>query len=130
MGVCAAIKPDGVRCRARAMQGYAYCFNHNPEFADERRRHASKGGKQGGRGRPARPAAEGLQDIKDLLADLTSGVLSGQVRREVAVAANQLLNTSLRALELERKWKEALDLEARLEAVERVLKDRKERRAG
>jgi hypothetical protein len=130
MGVCAAIKPDSVRCRARAMKGYSYCFNHHPDFVDERRLHASKGGKQGGRGRPARPGAEGLQDIKDLLSDLTVGVLSGQVRREVAIAANQLLNTSLRALELERKWKEVLDLEARLEAVERVLKDRKERRAG
>ena len=130
MGVCAAIKPDGVRCRARAMKGYAYCFNHNPEFADERRLHASKGGKQGGRGRPARPGAEGLQDIQDLLADLTSGVLSGEVTRDVAIAANQLLNTSLRALELERKWKEVLELEARLEAVEGVLKDRKGRRAG
>ena len=130
MGACAAIKPNGVRCRARAMEGYAYCYNHNPEFADERRLHASKGGKQGGRGRPARPGAEGLQDIKDLLADLTSGVLSGEVTRDVAIAANQLLNTSLRALELERKWKEVLDLEARLEAVEGVLKDRKGRRAG
>ena len=114
---------------AEAMKGYAYCFNHHPEFADERRLHASKGGKQGGRGRPARPAAEGLQDIKALLADLTVGVLSGQVTREVAIATNQLLNTSLRALELERKWLEVLDLEARLKAVERVLKDRKERRA-
>ncbi len=27
MGVCAAIKPDGVRCRARAMEGYASCYN-------------------------------------------------------------------------------------------------------
>jgi hypothetical protein len=130
MGVCAAIKPDGARCRARAMEGCDYCYNHNPEFADERRLNASKGGKQGGRGRPARPGAEGLQDIKDLLADLTSGVLSGTVTREVAIAANQLLNTSLRALELERKWKEILDLEARLEAVEGVLKDREKRRAG
>lgn len=130
MGVCAAIKPDGVRCQARAMEGYAYCYNHNPEFADERRLHASKGGKQGGRGRPARSGTEGLQDIKDQLAELTSGVLSGEVTREVAIAANQLLNTSLRALELERKWKEVLELEARLEAVEGVLKDRKGRRAG
>ena len=130
MGVCAAIKPDGVRCRARAMKGYAYCFNHRTEFADERRLNASKGGKQGGRGRSARPGAEGLQDIKDLLAEITFGVLSGEVTREVAIAANQLLNTSLRALELERKWKEVLELEARLEAVEGVLKDRKGRRAG
>ena len=130
MGACAAIKSNGVRCRARGMEGYAYCYNHNPEFADERRLNASKGGKQGGRGRPARPGAEGLQEIKDLLADLTSGVLSGEVTRDVAIAANQLLNTSLRALELERKWKEVLDLEARLEAVEGVLKDRERRRAG
>ena len=130
MGVCAAIKPDGGRCQARAMEGYAYCYNHNPEFADERRLHASKGGKQGGRGRPARPGAEGLQDIKDLLAEITFGVLSGEVKRELAIAANQLLNTSLRALELERKWKEVLDLEPRLEAVEGVLKDRERRRAG
>src|SRR5215204_1383040 len=101
MGVCAAIKPNGARCRASAMEGYAYCYNHNPEFADERRLNASKGGKQGGRGRPARPGAEGLQDIQDLLAELTSGVLSEEVTREVAIAANQLLNTSLRALELE-----------------------------
>jgi len=129
MGVCAAIKPDGVMCRARAMKGYAYCFIY-PEFADERRLHASKGGKQEGRGRPARPASEGLQDIKDLLADLTSGVLSGQVTREVAVAANQLLNTSLRALELERRWKEVLNLDVRLEVIEGVLKDRERRRAG
>ena len=112
------------------MKGYAYCFNHCPEFVDERRLHASKGGKQGGRGRPARPGAEGLQDIKDLLADLTSGVLSGEVTREVAIAANQLLNTSLRALELERKWRELGELEARLEAVEGVLKDRKRRQTG
>lgn len=130
MGLCAAIKPDGVRCRARAMKGYAYCFNHRPECADERRLYASKGGKQGGRGRPARLGAEGLQDIKGLVADLTVGVLTGEVTREVAIAANQLLNTSLRALELERKWKEVLDLEARLEAVERVLKRRERRRAG
>jgi hypothetical protein len=130
MGVCAAIKPNGARCRASAMEGYAYCYNHNPEFADERRLNASKGGKQGGLGRPARPGAEGLQDIQDLLADLTSGVLSGEVTRDVAIAANQLLNTSLRALELERKWKEVVELEARLEAVEGVLKDRKGRRAG
>ena len=58
MGVCAAIKPDGVRCRARAMQGFAYCFNNNPEFADERRLHAtmraraaSRGDEGGQRGR-------------------------------------------------------------------------------
>jgi hypothetical protein len=67
MSLCAAIKPDGVRCKARAMQGSQWCFNHHPAHSDERRRNASKGGRSGGRGRPAKSGTEGVQDIKDLL---------------------------------------------------------------
>lgn len=127
MTTCAAIKPDGSRCKARAIEGSEWCYNHDPARAEQRRLNASKGGKRGGRGRPAKGGAEGVQDIKDLLAYLTAGVLSGQVAREVAIAANQLLNTSLRALELERRWREAEMLESRLETVESVLKSRERR---
>ena len=125
MGFCAAIKPDGARCKARAMQGSQWCFNHHPDHSQERRRNASKGGQRGGRGRPARSGAEGLHDIKDLLKSLTDDVLSGEVERATAIAANQLLNTALRAIELERRWKEIEDLEGRLEALEGVLKARR-----
>jgi hypothetical protein len=121
---CAAIKPDGLRCKARAMQGSQWCFNHHPDHSEERRRNASKGSKRGGRGRPARSGAEGLQDIKGLLKSLTDGVLSGEVERATTIAANQLLNTALRAIELERKWKEIEELEGRLEAFESVLRGR------
>jgi hypothetical protein len=124
VGFCAAIKQDGVRCKARAMQGSQWCFNHHPDHSEQRRRNASKGGKRGGRGRPARSGIEGLKDIKDLLKSLTDGVLSGEVERATAIAANQLLNTALRAIELERRWKEMEDLEGRLEALEDVLKVR------
>jgi hypothetical protein len=124
MGFCAAIKPDGARCKARAMQDFQWCFNHHPGHSEERRRNASKGGQRGGRGRPARSGAEGLKDIKDLLKSLTDNVLSGEVERATAIAANQLLNTALRAIELERRWKEIEDLEGRLEALEGVLKVR------
>jgi hypothetical protein len=130
MSRCAGTKADGARCRGMAMPGAKWCYAHHPDNSEERKRNASKGGQCGGRGRPAGSGAEGVKEIKDLLADLTVGVLSGEVTREVAIAANQLLNTSLRALELERKWKEALDLEARLEAIEGVLKDRERRQAG
>ena len=125
MSVCAAIKPDGVRCKARAMKSSEWCFNHHPDHSEERRRNASKGGKRGGRGRPARSGAEGLKDIKDLLKSLTDDVLSGEVERATAIAANQLLNTALRAIELERRWKEIENLEGRLEALEGVLKARR-----
>ena len=124
MGFCAAIKPDGARCKARAMQGSEWCFNHHPDHSEERRRNATKGGKHGGRGRPARSGAEGLKDIRDLLKSLTDDVLSGTVERATAIAANQLLNTALRAIELERKWKEIEELEGRLEALEGVLRGR------
>ena len=99
MGFCAAIKPDGARCKARALQGSQWCFNHHPDYSQERRRNASKGGMHGGRGRPARSGAEGLKDIKDLLKSLTDDVLCGEVERATAIAANQLLNTALRAIE-------------------------------
>jgi len=118
MGVCAAIKPDGVRCKARAMNSSQWCFNHHPDHSEERRRNASKGGKHGGRGRPARSGTEGLQDIRDLLKSLTDDVLSGEVERATAIAVNQLLNTALRAIELERKWKELGEIEERLSALE------------
>jgi hypothetical protein len=38
---------------------------------------------------------------------------------------NQLVNTRLRVIELERKWREIEQLEGRLEAVEVVLKTRR-----
>jgi len=71
-----------------------------------------------------------MQDIKDLLKSLTDDVLSGNIERATAIAANQLLNTSLRAIELERKWREIEELESRLEALESVLKQREKRQAG
>ena len=52
------------------------------------------------------------------------------MERGTAIAANQLVNTTLRALELERRWKETLELEARLDAVEVVMKRRDKRQAG
>jgi hypothetical protein len=118
LSVCAAIKQDGARCKARAMKGSEWCFNHHPDYSQERKRHVSKGGRRGGRGRPAGSGAEGLKDIKELLKSLTDDVLSGDVERATAIAANQLLNTSLRAIELERKIREQEELEERLEALE------------
>jgi hypothetical protein len=130
MSLCTAITQDGGRCKARAIKGSEWCYNHHPDHSEERQRHASKGGKRGGRGRPAKAEHQGLREIKQLLSDLTAGVLTGEVERGTAIAANQLVNTTLRALELERRWKEALELEGRLDAVEEVLKKRDEREAG
>ena len=84
---------------------------------------AAGGGRQ-------KPNTKAFGRLKKLLSDLTAGVLAGEVERGTAIAANQLVNTTLRALELERRWKETLELEGRLDAVEEVLQTRDKREAG
>jgi hypothetical protein len=98
------------------MEGYQHCYGHRPDLAEERQRNASKGGKRGGRGRGSREIAS----VKNLLCDLADRVLDGEVETGRAAVANQLINTRLRALELERKIKETEELEERLEALERA----------
>jgi len=91
-----------------------WCYSHHPDYAEERRRRASRAGKTGGRGRPSTE----LKDIKALLEDLTDRVLDSELLTGQAAVANQLINTRLRALETERKVKETEDLETRIEALE------------
>jgi hypothetical protein len=123
---CTAIKPNGERCKGGAIQGSEWCWNHNPAHAGEHRRHGSRGGKRGGRGRPASE----LQEVKSLLATLTARVLREEGTEPLetgpAVVANQLINTRLRAIDLERKLKETEQLETRLEALEEALEQRKD----
>jgi hypothetical protein len=111
---CTAIKASGERCKGRATWGSEWCWNHNPDHAEERRRHGAKGGKRGGRGRPQRET----EAIKTLLEDLTDRVLSGELETGPAAVANQLINTRLRAIEQERRLIELEDVLARLDALE------------
>ena len=125
MARCSAIKPDGERCKGVAIRGCEWCPAHHPDHQGRRRRAASKGGKRAGRGRPASELAE----VKALLGKLTARVLGEEGTEPLetgpAAVANQLINTRLRAIELERKIRELGDLEARLEALEGVLKTRR-----
>jgi hypothetical protein len=107
---CTAVKRNGERCTLPAHGPQGLCWAHDPANAEKRRRGASRGGK-------ARANRE-LPFIKALLEDLTERVLSGALETGRAAVANQLINTRLRAIELERKIKETDELEARLEALE------------
>jgi hypothetical protein len=114
---CAAIKPNGERCKAEAMADAEWCWSHHPDYEQACQRRASKGGKRGGRGRPQ---AE-LNTIKRRLLDLTDDMLSGAVDKGVAAVASQVLNVYLQAASVELKVKEQLELLDRLEEVERRL---------
>ena len=121
MSVCSGIKADGGRCRAQAMRSSSFCIGHDPDQAEARRRRASKGGKRGGRGRPQ---AE-LANIKERLSDLADDVLEGRQDRADAAVAGQLFNTYLRAVAVELRAREQLELIERLEMLEEALEQRK-----
>ena len=118
MSLCSGIKADGGRCRAQAMRNSEWCIGHDPDQADARRRRASKGGKRGGRGRPQ---AE-LHDIKRRLSDLADDVMAGKVNRASAAIAGQLLNTYIRAVGVELRVREQLEVVERLETLEEGLR--------
>jgi hypothetical protein len=113
MTKCSGITQAGTACKGIPIEGSQWCYVHHPDHADERRRHGSKGGKRGGRGRPQ---AE-LAGIKHRLSDLADDVLTGEVDKGVAAVASQVLNVYLRAVSVELKARE-LELEARIEALE------------
>jgi hypothetical protein len=114
---CTAITASGHRCKGRAIESSEWCWNHNPDHADERRRNGARGGRRGGRGRPQ---AE-LTTIKQRLSDLADDVLEGRQDKAVAAVASQVLNVYLRAVSVELKAKEQLELIERLERLEEDL---------
>jgi hypothetical protein len=111
---CDAIKRDGGRCTVVVGPGQSHCYQHDPKRADDRRRNASKGGRS--KGNPK------LAKLDRQLEDLAADALEGKVERGVAAVVNQIVNTRVRLLEVERKIKETEELETRLEALEDVLK--------
>jgi hypothetical protein len=127
MALCSGIRADGGRCKAQAISGSEWCFNHHPEYEQARRRRASKGGKRGGRGRPSAELAR-LQARFEELAEM---VLRGEVERGVGAVVGQLLNGARACVRDGLAAREQEELVARLEALEEALENRKgDRRWG
>jgi hypothetical protein len=99
MAVCSGTKRDGGPCTVSVHHGERYCYNHNPDYAKERKRSAS-------RAATAKHSSIGkeLREIRDLIWELLNVLLSDRlpprVRRELQNVV-QLLQCYLRAAELE-----------------------------
>lgn len=113
---CGGITRNNARCARSAEGSNGLCWLHDPTRSDERKRAASKGGK-------ARPNKE-VQTIKGRLEDLADGVLLGTTDRADAAVVSQIWNTYLRAVSVELKVREQLDLTERLEQLEELLDQR------
>jgi hypothetical protein len=111
MSRCAGRKPDGTPCERIVPASQSYCYSHDPQRMDERKRNAARAGR-------SRPNKE-LVDVKDRLKKLAEHVLSGHVDRADAAVAGQLLGTFIRAVSTEIKVKEVLELEERIQQLER-----------
>ncbi len=113
---CSGITRSGTRCERSADGPNGLCWAHDPANAEKRRRLASKAGK-------AKPDRE-LTSIKDRLSELAEDVLEDRVDKSAAAVAGQLLNTYIRAVSVELKVREQLELIERLEALEAALEQR------
>jgi hypothetical protein len=117
---CTGIKRDGGQCTTIVPPPLTHCYQHDPDRAEERKLNASKAGR-------ARHDPE-VREIKKHLKDLYAGVLEGRVDRAAAAVANQVANTRLRAIEVERRVREQDELEERLDELEGVLEKAERKR--
>jgi uncharacterized protein YceH (UPF0502 family) len=118
---CTGITQAGTVCKGIPIEGSDYCYAHDPAHADERRRHGSKGGKRGGRGRPVSELAR----LQGRFEDLAEQVLSGEVERARAAVACQLLNGARACVRDALTAREQEELVERLEALEGALEQKR-----
>ena len=107
---CAGTKRDGGQCTTIVKPPLIYCYQHDPDRAEERKRNASRAGKSTG--------AKDIRDLKRSISEVIEGVLDGSQDRGRAAVAIQGFNALRGVLELERKIKETDELETRIEALE------------
>ena len=120
MAKCSGTTQAGTACKGIPIDGSAWCYVHDPDHAEERRRHGSRGGKRGGRGRPQ---AE-LANIKDRLRVMVEDVRNGTMDRADAAVCGQLYNTLLRAITVELKVAEQKDILERMDELESMLEQK------
>jgi hypothetical protein len=113
---CAAITQAGTACKGIPIDGQ-WCYVHHPDRTEERRRHGSKGGKRGGRGRPI---AE-LASLRDENADIRRRLLEGELLPNVAAVVVQSINTDIRDVGAAMKAREQEELTERLTSLEEAL---------
>ena len=109
MPVCPGLKRDGGRCTVVVSGPNDYCYQHDPARAEERRHNA----RRAARSKPNRE----IVSLKAYLEDLAEEVRSGNLDPKIGAVVNQITNTRLRALELERQLRETDELAAEVEQL-------------
>lgn len=100
MARCKAIKSDGNRCRTEfGLASDGLCWHHSPEYADQRRRASSQGGKVAARKRhPTRtvtaeevpPAPSNVEEAVAFASWALTAVVTGRIDAGTARTAGYL----------------------------------------
>lgn len=120
---CAGKKGDGTPCERIVGASQTFCYAHDPAFAEDRKRAASKAARSPAKGR----SNSEIREIKAQLKDLYAAVLEGVVRRQDAAVCTQICNTRLRAIEVEGRVREHDELEGRWEELVAMLEEAERR---
>ena len=99
--------------------GSTYCTSHDPNRKAQRQKIAAKAGR-------SKPTAE-LNQIKARIKQLCEDVLEGEVDKSKASVSIQGYGVLKGYLELERRLREAEELEQRIEQLEAMLSHREKR---
>src|ERR671912_1490229 len=110
---CSHTYEDSSQCRRIVSAQQKYCYSHDPLRAGERKRTAARGGR-------AKASGE-LGRVKARLHTLADMVEEGKMDRADAAVISQIWGTYLRAVSVELKAKEQLELTERLEQLEEDL---------
>ena len=121
MAKCSGITRTGTACKGIPIDGPQWCYVHHPDHAEERRRHGSKGGKRGGRGRPTGELAR----LGARFEELADKVLAGEVDRAAGAVAGQLLNGARACVRDGLTAREQEELVERMEELETALQARR-----
>jgi len=110
---CNAITAAGTACKGTPIPGESYCYVHNPDTLEERKRHGSKGGRRGGRGRQS-PVSRELARLQAVFERLAERIESGEIERGTAAVMIQAYNGARSCAAAMLKARELEELEERL----------------
>lgn len=120
---CEFIKLNKEQCNANAMRNSQFCFTHNPETREAKQEAVIRGGKSPKKNyNPLSPVE--LSDSKSvvsLLSQTINEVRQGEIDLRVANCIGYLSGHLIKALEVS-------DLEKRVDEIEKIIKERSEKR--
>lgn len=112
MRFCTGTKSNGEPCTQTVEPPKSYCWHHDPESAERRRRAASRGGS-------SKPSRE-VKDMKEAIRAIIAEVKSGDLERGDAAVMVQAYRAIRELIELERRVKETDQLAAEVEELKRL----------